>query len=488
MAGWELVEYSAAALGELIAESSGEALAGFNASVHAAYFAEYFAELKAKTVLVEVWHDADGADCESGASVWPLYTFPALACAVYTGSTDFALGDTHNRATRITNSRLGLINAWISGNSSLGEVIGNNGLWVGLSGFVHAPPVATAHSGVYFDLYVTDAPTNTQTVGRRIKHKILTSGGYSPSITGWHDLGPGLPNTGVVNSPASVTRWSGFPANVYYKELFYTGTNGHVYHKVWNGSAWVPGQLTWTDITGTQVKIVSQPTVVSTNGKLFVFGVSDQGQVWSTRKTSAQFQPWEYIGGITTPYHQTWVAAVSRQADTIDLFIRDGASGQVRNKSWANGWLPSQTGWWTSLAGNIREAPTVVAPLQNRLDVFARDAGTTNQIISKTWTQASGWTPLWRVLGGTTTAPIAAISRSAGLIDLFIRDTAGAVQSKAWTGAAWVPSETGWWFFGTDFTSVAATTSSASRIELFARDSLTGGIRYRWWDGTRWWF
>lgn len=432
----------------------------------------------------EIFHNADTSGGNSGSGVWPLMYYPAFDCAVHSGWVE-GWWNYDNRSTRITNARFYDIYDWMDANEGLGEIYGPYTNWVYLGGQTAMPPVVTtSHNGRYFDFFYTDKPTTSggvpDTVARRIYHKSRTASAYNPSITGWTDIGPSSPSAGTLNSPAAVSRANGL------LDVFMTNTNGNVWTKAWNGSAWVPSQTGWWDIgappSGSGGGIYSQPTVVAPGSNILdVFGVSKAGQIWHKRYNGS-WGSWEYIGGYVPPYRQTWVAAVSRASGLIDIFWRD-SSGAVLTKAW-NGstWLPSQTGYW-NLGGVFKEAPTVVAPSSGTLDVFGR--GMNDQVYWKRWT-GNNWAANWTSLGGSTTAPIAAVSRASGLVDLFARTASGEIWQKAWNGSSWQPSLTDWWNFGGDFVSVATTSSASNRLEVFGRGT-DGSIHYRWWDGSRWW-
>lgn len=192
---------------------------------------------------------------------------------------------------------------------------------------------------------------------------------------------------------------------------------------------------------------------------------------------------WESLGGNITDA----VAAVSRSSGRIDIFVRDAATGSVLTKSWnGSAWSPSKTGF-TSLGGEINGTPVAVAPSSNRMDVFARWKDDSIQVT--TWQSVpvvgSIWLN-WTSLGGKTTAPIAAVSRAPGIYDIFIRDWGG-IYTKAWNGSSWWPSQSGWHALEGDALEVSVTSSPSDRLEVLSRMP-DNTIRYRWWDGTKWWF
>lgn len=90
-------------------------------------------------------------------------------------------------------------------------------------------------------------------------------------------------------------------------------------------------------------------------------------------------------------------------------------------------------------------------------------------------------------LGGNARSEVAAISRAPGLVDLFITDSStNSVFTKAFNGAQWLPSQTGWWSLGGTVVSAPAVVSWGSqRLDVFARVQ-DGSIWHNWWAGDAW--
>jgi hypothetical protein len=130
-----------------------------------------------------------------------------------------------------------------------------------------------------------------------VKHWDSTS--WYPSLTGWVDLGRGGGLAGRIH----VASWG---LNGY--SLFAVGVDGHLKWKSWDGSAWGPSQIDWTDLEGS---LVGEPTVVVYRGfHVSVFGVAPDGRVQHLLWNGSTFLEWEDLGGTMrhSPAVFRWVA------------------------------------------------------------------------------------------------------------------------------------------------------------------------------------
>lgn len=413
------------------------------------------------TMLYSYVESAGGS---SGAAWMPWNMGGAYTCGIHRGKDSF-WGHYYSSAVRISNSRFNRIESWMNENASLDEYAPSNIRWTYLGGTTYRrPTVTTSKDGRYFDLFVVGTDGTAY-------HKTRTTSGYVPSLTEWTRLGGH-----TTKAIAATSRAPGL------LDVFIVdprpGSPG-IYTKAWNGSTWLPSATGWWYLGG---DIVSEPTVVSWGAnRLDVFGRSSNGQVMHLAWNGSSWGSWESLGGNITDD----VAAVSRASGRIDIFVRDAATGALLTKYWnGSAWYPSKTGF-TSLGGEINGSPVAVAPSSTRMDVFVR--GTDDSVQVKTWHGGFIW--YWSDythLGGKTTARIAAVSRAPGLYDIFIRAWGG-IYTKAWNGSSWWPSQSGWHALEGDALEVAVTSSASNRLEVLARTS-DNSIRYRWWDGTKWWF
>ena len=125
--------------------------------------------------------------------------------------------------------------------------------------------------------------------------------------------------------------------------MFGVGTDSEMYHKAWDGSAWLPSVSGWDALGG---EFSSGPAAVSWGaGRLDVFGVGMDGQLYHKAWTGAAWSPagggWDALGG----KFSSGPAAVSWGAGRLDVF-GVGTDSQVYHKAWdGSAWLPSASEW-----------------------------------------------------------------------------------------------------------------------------------------------
>jgi len=168
-------------------------------------------------------------------------------------------------------------------------------------------------------------------------------------------------------------------------------------------------------------------------------------------------------------------AAISREADHLDLVCTEGSLG-LRMRSW-----PKDSGWsaWETIATLMisPDAPiALVAPTPSRLDVVTTVQ--TGSVLAKRRQWASGQPGAWTgeylpdpPSGLIASSVVSAVSRGAGLIDVFATAKDGKVYTAAngpQTNGKWA----GWWQVGQGTflpgTPIAAVSRSQGRIDLFA--------------------
>ena len=85
-------------------------------------------------------------------------------------------------------------------------------------------------------------------------------------------------------------------------DIFSIGTDGAMYHKWWDGSAWRPSVLDWERLGG----VFTSPPAVTAWGqnRLDIFGVGSDGAMWHKAWNGSAWQPsglnWERLGGAFT--------------------------------------------------------------------------------------------------------------------------------------------------------------------------------------------
>jgi hypothetical protein len=123
-------------------------------------------------------------------------------------------------------------------------------------------------------------------------HKAWNGSAWLPSPAGWEALG------GVFDSPPAVASWG--PNRL---DIFGLGTNNEMFHKAWNGSAWLPSATGWEALGG---KFDSPPAVASWSAnRLDIFGLGTDNQMYHKYWNGSAWGPsptgWEALGGIFNP-------------------------------------------------------------------------------------------------------------------------------------------------------------------------------------------
>ncbi|MBU0495629.1 MAG: hypothetical protein KKB13_27595, partial [Chloroflexi bacterium] len=160
----------------------------------------------------------------------------------------------------------------------------------------------------------------------------------------WEKLG------GTFTDTPAVASWSANRLDVFVK-----GTNFHLMHRWWNGSAWSG----WQDLEG---EVTTSPGCVSWGpNRIDCFSRNMDiaallGHiVWDGAKWSA----WEKLGGVFTGTP----AVASWSANRLDVFVQ-GTNSHLMHRWW-NG-----SGWsgWEDLGGELTDSPACVSWGPNRID------------------------------------------------------------------------------------------------------------------------
>jgi hypothetical protein len=183
---------------------------------------------------------------------------------------------------------------------------------------------------------------------------------------------------------------------------------------------------------------------------------------------------------------------ISRSRDHLDVFVTDNA-GNTSTAAWEPAMVSWWEGWWNLLGG--RAAPgahvTAVSRRPNFIDAFV--VGTDGGAYTCAWEPGRGWRGWWRI--GTATFPpgsmISAVSRSLDHLDVFATDTAGRVLTAAWE-PAFADGWHGWWDLkggrAKPGSPVAAVSRSANKLDVFVVGT-DGGCYTAAWEPafTDWW-
>ena len=307
---------------------------------------------------------------------------------------------------------------------------------------------------------------------RALYHKAWNGTAWVPSLTGYEGQG------GIATSAPQAVSWGENRLDV-----FVTGTDSGLFHKWWNGTAWGPSLTGYEALGGL---CVGDPRAVAWGpNRLDVFVVgTDRGlyhKWWNGAAWGPSVTGYEAMGGICLGQPE----AVAWGPNRLDVFVV-GSDHALYHKWWDGAkWGPSLTGY-ERLGGICTSSPKAVAWGPNRLDVFV--TGTDGALYHKWWDGAK-WGPSidgFERLGGICVGEVEAVSWSANRLDVFVIGTDSALYHKAWNGTAWAPSLTGFESLGGVCTSrPRATAWAANRLDVFVTGT-NGALFHKAWNGTAW--
>ena len=200
---------------------------------------------------------------------------------------------------------------------------------------------------------------------------------------------------------------------------------------------------------------------------------------------------WNRIGPLATllARRRTPITALARFPEHLDVFAVADNGRTMSN------WWDQASGWagWFQVQGGIASpggagAPvTAVARYAGQLDVFT--VGTDNRVYTAWWNGASnwqGWTPL-DTLQARPGAVVNVVARYADHLDLFTTAADGRTMSTWWdVRTGWAP-----WFHVMGGVAAAGTTVTALARYPFHLDLFTVGTDNRvyscWWDERSGW-
>jgi hypothetical protein len=300
--------------------------------------------------------------------------------------------------------------------------------------------------------YTSEVYTSTSQAGwetRVVAFQMPSCGG--PSVH-WESLG------GVLLSDPSCVSWG-----LNRIDCFARGTDGAMYHRWWNGSAWGG----WESLGGI---ITSEPNCVSWGpNRIDCFARGTNGAMYHRWWNGSAWGGWENLGGIIT----TAPNCVSWGPNRIDCFAR-GTNGAMYHRWW-NG---SAWGGWESLGGIITSAPNCVSWGPNRIDCFARG---TNGAMYHRWWDGSAWGG-WENLGGTISSDPNCVAWGPNRLDCFALGTDSAMYHRWWNGSQWG----GWESLGGILLSRPECVAwGPNRLDCFGVGT-DSAMYHRWWNGSQW--
>jgi GH43 family beta-xylosidase len=261
--------------------------------------------------------------------------------------------------------------------------------------------------------------------------------GSTNTWSGWYQVGVSPPN-GAALGPASISRTSN-------SIDMFVPTDSLIYKQTWNGTSW----SSWTNMGGPNPSccigsVAGSRAATASWGsdRVDVFGLGLDHSLWQNTWTSETgYSGWTASLGYPSlglPAGQEELmgapAAVSREANAIDVFERD-ANGDIFTDSW-NG-----TAWsgWSDVGavspGNASN-PAVASWGSTNLQLYER--GRDGNIYQNVWngTSWAGWTSIGAPTAGAVSDP-AAFSRTTNYADVFTRAADGNIYHTAWNGSSW---------------------------------------------------
>jgi hypothetical protein len=249
-------------------------------------------------------------------------------------------------------------------------------------------------------------------------------------------------------------------------DVFAIGSNRQLSYTSWDGTVW----SLWKDLSK-GVALNDRPASVSTDAnRIDVFARDASGQVYHFYSKDKTWQPMEKLS-----YVAQALAVASSAAKRLDLFMLD-ASSQVQHTS------SQDSGAWSALTNLGSPASVKLLSLAacsrqpNLLYVFALDNNGALWFRVRT---AGSWDAGWSALGGTSKEMPTAVSWGVNRLDVFTRGTDDKLKHIFLdTTGVWSQWET----LNSIDSSPSVLSSSANRLELFARSAKDGSLLHSFFD------
>ncbi len=285
-------------------------------------------------------------------------------------------------------------------------------------------------------------------------------------------------------------------------DLFVCGNDGRVYTAWWfEGGGWSGAADNWRSIGGFFPPGAPVAATTRAAGNLDLFICGNDGRVYTSwwydgQEWSGLNDSWASVGGFFPPGAP--VAAVARSPRNLDLFIT-GNDGRV----WTSWWYEGAPDWWSGVHDNwmsvggffpVGAPVAAVSRAEGNLDLFV--CGNDGRVYTAWWTGAGGWSGMadnWMSVGGffPVGAPVAAVSRAEGNLDLFVCGNDGRVYTAWWTGAGgWSGMADNWMSVGGYFpvaAPLAAVARASGNLDLFVIGNDLAAYTSWWFDGAPGW-
>jgi len=240
----------------------------------------------------------------------------------------------------VTSSAAGRLDVYVQGDQQAVFYKKRDGVswsgWERLGGVVVGNPYATSWGGNFArqDVFVVSTDRNVYHKAGFFTHDRVWT--WLPSQQDWELLGGQLGSTTV-----TAVSWG----EIGRLDVFATGQNGDILHRYVDGdSGWQP-QPDWESLGGT---FYADPAVVSWGpNRLDIFATGTDDHVYHKAWTGSAWDPedhWEPLGG-TVSAASPHTAAVTRGGGLLDVF-HIGTNQKAHWKSWqGTSWWPSQNDW-----------------------------------------------------------------------------------------------------------------------------------------------
>ena len=288
-------------------------------------------------------------------------------------------------------------------------------------------------------------------------------------------------------------------------DILATGGDERVYHNSWHGGVhhWSSHLDSWQSIGGWFPQPAPITAVSRRNTMIDAFGIANDGRVYTSWFTdgvsdwSGVNDAWRNVGGVFPSGAR--VSAVARKPGQLDLFVVGGDG-----RAYTSWWTEGVTDWsgigdrWRNVGGTFPPGAPVsaLARKSGQLDLFV--VGRDGRVHTSWWTEGvtdwSGIRDRWRDIGGRfpTGAPVSAVARKSGQLDLFAVGRDGRVYTSWWTDGV-----TDWSGIGDRWRNIGGTFPAGAPVSAVARKSgqldlfVVGGdgrVYTSWWtDGVSDW-
>jgi astacin (peptidase family M12A) len=226
-------------------------------------------------------------------------------------------------------------------------------------------------------------------------------------------------------------------------DIFTVGGDGIVYTAAWDQNVSNGAWRGWWPILGGVAVSGGQVSAVSTgSGRLDVYTVGQDGNVWQAYwngATSPNWQGWFNIGNPGVGLMD--VSVISRSATKYDVFAT-GLDRNIYHRSYNGSW-----GAWTNVLNGVAAAGSKIAIASRnstQLDIFV--IGTDNRVYTAAKADGGSWGGWWAVSNITVRpgSQLTAVSRGLNKLDVFCTGSDGGTWTAAWDAAV-AGGWRGWW-------------------------------------------